>query len=199
MNSISEFDNGLDDLDYNWDSKSNDSDNSISYEAPYVNKIAHKAAPRIETVSGHKTGFDDIKNRWDSISNDSDNSISYQAPVKKTQIAKKVSKKKEIVSEYDNDFHDSNKNWDNISNDSDNSISYEAPPMKKLKVAKVLKKVVKKKVIDETNSTAVPSTSTKATVKKKSNVIGKEKKSDIVELKPAAVEHPVTKQNDAMK
>jgi hypothetical protein len=196
MNSISEFDNGLDDLDYNWDSKSNDSDNSISYEAPYVNKVAQKAAPKAESMSGLKARVDDVKSSWDNISNDSDNSYSYQAPAKKTQITKKVTKKREVVSEYDNDFDDLNKNWDNISNDSDNSISYEAPPAKKLKV---VKKVTKKKVVDETNSTAVPPTSTRPTIKNKSSVTGKEKKSDSVELRPASQDEPVTKRKDVVK
>lgn len=39
MNSVSEYDNGLDDLDYNWDNKSSNSDDSISYEAPPVKKL----------------------------------------------------------------------------------------------------------------------------------------------------------------
>lgn len=39
MNSVSEYDNGLDDLDYNWDNKSNDSDESINYEAPPIKKV----------------------------------------------------------------------------------------------------------------------------------------------------------------
>ena len=199
MNSISEFDNGLDDLDYNWDSKSNDSDNSISYEAPYVNKVALKPAPKALLVNGHKTGIDDIKKSWDSISNDSDNSINYQAPVKKTLTAKKVIKKKEIVTEYDNDLDDTHKNWDNISNDSDNSISYEAPATKKLKVAKVVKKVTKKRVVDEIDNTAVPSTMTKLPTKKKLGIKGKEKKKGVVESGPDAEEKPVTKRNDIIK
>lgn len=197
MNSISEFDNGLDDLDYNWDSKSNDSDNSISYEAPYVNKVTQKAAPKAESMNGLKVRIEDVKSSWDNISNDSDNSYSYQAPIKKPQITKKVTKKREVVSEYDNDFDDLNKNWDNISNDSDNSISYEAPPAKKLKV---VKKVTKKKVVNETNSTAVPPTSTKPTIKKKSGVTVKEKKTESVELRPESQDEPaVTKRKEAVK
>ena len=39
MNSVSEYDNGLDDLDYNWDNKSSNSDDSINYEAPPVKKL----------------------------------------------------------------------------------------------------------------------------------------------------------------
>lgn len=195
MNSISEFDNGLDDLDYNWDSKSNDSDNSISYEAPYVNKVALKSATKVLLINGHKTGIDDIKKSWDSISNDSDNSISYQAPVKKTLIAKKVIKKKEIVTEYDNDLENTHKNWDNISNDSDNSISNEAPATKKLKVVKVVKKVMKKRVVDEIDGAAVP----KLPTTKKVSVTGKEKRKGIVESRPDAEEKPVTKRNDIIK
>jgi hypothetical protein len=44
MNSVSEYDNGLDDLDYNWDNKSSNSDDSINYEAPPVKKLKIAAA-----------------------------------------------------------------------------------------------------------------------------------------------------------
>ena len=39
MNSISEYDNGLDDLDYNWDNKSDGSDDSIDYDVPPEKKL----------------------------------------------------------------------------------------------------------------------------------------------------------------
>lgn len=38
MNSISEYDNGLDDLDYNWDNKSDRSDESVDYDVPPIKK-----------------------------------------------------------------------------------------------------------------------------------------------------------------
>ena len=43
MNSISEYDNGLDDLDYNWDNKSDGSDDSIDYDVPPVKKLREES------------------------------------------------------------------------------------------------------------------------------------------------------------
>jgi ATP-dependent RNA helicase DDX21 len=92
MNSVSEYDNGLDDLDYNWDNKSSNSDDSISYEAPPVKKlktaakviVKEKAQPKVVKPKAKKAA---------------DNPPIQVQPKLKSKTVQKVKSKVPLVSE----------------------------------------------------------------------------------------------------
>lgn len=129
MNSISEFDNGLDDdLDNCWDDKSIDSNDSIDYEARTAKEVKIAAATAIKKVPVKKIAKVVLKNG---------------KVVAKVPTNQKTKVKAESINEFDNGFDDDLDDcWLDKSTDSDDSRDYEAQTVKKMKTsaATVIKK-----------------------------------------------------------
>ena len=144
MNSISEFDNGLDDdLDNCWDDKSIGSDDSVDYESPTAK------VEKISTTGVVKKGL--VKKNTKLSALKKEKLVAKVPPNEKTKV------KIESIGEFDNGLDDDLDNsWLNEAADSDDSRDYEAQAVKKIKTSSAMmaKKAPIKKTIKGIQETA---------------------------------------------